>query len=37
MIDPRETRPILCSFLNASLNRLTTHLGPPTKQWTMRA
>jgi acetyl-CoA carboxylase carboxyltransferase component len=36
MIDPRETRPILCSFLNASLNRLTTHLGPPTKQWTMR-
>jgi acetyl-CoA carboxylase carboxyltransferase component len=36
MIDPRDTRPILCAFLNASLNGLTTHLGPPRKQWTMR-
>ena len=36
MIDPRDTRPTLCAFLNASLNSLTTHLGPPRKQWTMR-
>jgi acetyl-CoA carboxylase carboxyltransferase component len=37
MIDPRDTRPTLCAFLNASLNALGTHLGPPRKQWTMRA
>jgi methylmalonyl-CoA decarboxylase subunit alpha len=37
MIDPRDTRPTLCAFLNASLNSVATHLGPPRKQWTMRA
>ncbi len=36
MIDPRDTRPILCGFLNASLNKLATNLGPPRKRWTMR-
>jgi methylmalonyl-CoA decarboxylase subunit alpha len=36
MIDPRDTRPTLCAFLNASQNSLATHLGPPHKQWTMR-
>jgi methylmalonyl-CoA decarboxylase subunit alpha len=36
MIDPRDTRPTLCAFLNASLNAISTHLGPPRKRWTMR-
>jgi methylmalonyl-CoA decarboxylase subunit alpha len=36
MVDPRDTRPILCGFLNASLNRIATNLGPPRKRWTMR-
>ena len=36
MVDPRDTRPILCAFLNASLNKVATNLGPPRKRWTMR-
>jgi acetyl-CoA carboxylase carboxyltransferase component len=36
MIDPRDTRPILCGFLNASINKIATSLGPPSKRWTMR-
>lgn len=33
MIDPRETRAVVCRFLNASLHRLVTTLGPPQRQW----
>jgi acetyl-CoA carboxylase carboxyltransferase component len=36
MIDPRETRPVLAAFLNASLGMLETRLGPQRRQWTMR-
>ncbi|MBS0320199.1 MAG: propionyl-CoA carboxylase [Proteobacteria bacterium] len=31
IIDPRETRPILCSFIAAARNRLATTLGPKPK------
>jgi acetyl-CoA carboxylase carboxyltransferase component len=36
MIDPRDTRSVLCGFLNASLNKISTSLGPPSRPWTMR-
>jgi len=36
MIDPRETRPVLASFLNASLNALHTKLGRQQRQWSLR-
>lgn len=36
MIDPRETRPIVAGFLNASLNALKTKLGPQKRQWSLR-
>ncbi|MEU8251449.1 carboxyl transferase domain-containing protein [Nonomuraea sp. NPDC048916] len=36
MIDPRDTREIVCAFLNASLTRLRTTLGPQRRQWSVR-
>ncbi|MFN9805729.1 MAG: acyl-CoA carboxylase subunit beta [Betaproteobacteria bacterium] len=31
IIDPRETRPVLCSFIDAAQGRLSTTLGPKAK------
>jgi acetyl-CoA carboxylase carboxyltransferase component len=31
IIDPRETRPVLCSFIDAAQGRLVTTLGPKAK------
>lgn len=36
MIDPRETRPTVAAFLNASLNAMRTKLGPQNRQWSIR-
>lgn len=36
MIDPRETRPTVAAFLNASLNAVKTRLGPQRRQWSLR-
>lgn len=36
MIDPRETREVLCAFVNASLHRLETSRGPQQRTWRMR-
>jgi acetyl-CoA carboxylase carboxyltransferase component len=36
MIDPRDTREIVCAFLNASLTKLRTTLGPQRRQWSVR-
>lgn len=36
MIDPRETRPYVAEFLNASLGMLASKLGPQRRQWTIR-
>jgi acetyl-CoA carboxylase carboxyltransferase component len=36
MIDPRETREIVCAHLNASLSALATRLGLQARQWTFR-
>ncbi len=36
MIDPRETREIVCAFINAAQGRLKTALGPQRRQWSMR-
>lgn len=36
MIDPRETRMIVGDFLNASLHRVKTELGPQKRQWRVR-
>lgn len=32
LIDPRETRPYLCQFIEASQSRLSSQLGPKSKQ-----
>jgi acetyl-CoA carboxylase carboxyltransferase component len=36
MIDPRDTREIVSAFLNASLHRVRSGLGPPKRQWSVR-
>ncbi|XVQ07670.1 acyl-CoA carboxylase subunit beta [Spirillospora sp. CA-255316] len=36
MIDPRDTREIVCAFLNASLARVRTSLGPQRRRWSLR-
>ncbi|GAA2428006.1 hypothetical protein GCM10010191_46170 [Actinomadura vinacea] len=36
MIDPRDTREIVCAFLNASLARVRTSLGPQRRRWSVR-
>ncbi|RVU29023.1 propionyl-CoA carboxylase [Streptomyces antnestii] len=36
MIDPRETREVVCRFLEASLHRVRTSLGPSQRQWRPR-
>ncbi|TDD34104.1 acyl-CoA carboxylase subunit beta [Saccharopolyspora elongata] len=36
MIDPRDTREIVCAFLEASLHRVRTSLGPQRRQWSLR-
>lgn len=36
MIDPRETRVMVADFLNASLHKLRTDLGPQKRQWSIR-
>ncbi|MEU3271237.1 carboxyl transferase domain-containing protein [Saccharomonospora sp. NPDC006951] len=36
MIDPRETRVMVADFLNASLHRVHTDLGPQRRQWRIR-
>ena len=36
MIDPRETRTMVADFLNASLHKVRTMLGPQQRRWTMR-
>lgn len=36
MIDPRETREIVCAFLNAATGLLDTKKGPQQRRWTIR-
>ena len=36
MIDPRDTREIVSAFLNASMHKLSTNLGPQKRQWSLR-
>jgi methylmalonyl-CoA decarboxylase subunit alpha len=36
MIDPRDTREIVCAFLNASLHKVRSSLGPQQRQWRVR-
>lgn len=36
MIDPRETREIVCAFINACSSKLSTTLGPQRRQWSIR-
>ncbi|WP_456695122.1 acyl-CoA carboxylase subunit beta [Aeromicrobium sp. P5_D10] len=36
MIDPRDTREIVCAFLNASMHKVATNLGPQKRQWSLR-
>lgn len=36
MIDPRDTREIACGFLNASMHKVRTSLGPQRRQWSIR-
>lgn len=36
MIDPRDTREVVCAFLNASLHKLQTTLGPSQRRWSLR-
>lgn len=36
MIDPRETRLVVADFLNASMHKVRTAVGPQKRQWSMR-
>lgn len=36
IIDPRETRPVVAAFLNASLGALATNVGPQRRTWRIR-
>lgn len=36
MIDPRDTREIVCAFLNASLHKIRSSLGPQQRRWSLR-